>query len=134
MSSDLRGFVVDQFICYDWVLPLSGPATIKVLSIKKFLALGDIFTHLLVTEAVEQGGKKPLKGCKKCGGDGPECEVDDIRLKHKRCYSNVSLQCIYSTAMCPLSICLLQQYLPIYNKCQMLNIAAGPRQSICQIH
>ena len=45
MSSDLRGFVVDQFICYDWVLPLSGPATIKVLSIKKFLALGDIYFY-----------------------------------------------------------------------------------------
>ena len=45
MSSDLRGFVVDQFICYDWVLPLSGPATIKVLSIKKFLALGDRYFY-----------------------------------------------------------------------------------------
>ena len=45
VSSDLRGFVVDQFICYDWVLPLSGPATIKVLSIKKFLALGDRYFY-----------------------------------------------------------------------------------------
>ena len=38
------------------------------------------FLYLLITETIKQSSKETLKGCKKGRGNGPECEVGDIRL------------------------------------------------------